>query len=97
MDSSHKTDCNQLLENIQRSLHLCCNNKTEYETPRTIHVDKCEDIQYYFKSFHATKTELIVPRVIHSTYSVEYNVQTKILEIKTPALRPIRVNIAHGF
>lgn len=80
--------CAELLHNIQYSLHNCCNNKNYYnfnpKENKQINIHNCGEIQNFEKTLQSTKTKLRIKKSIiipHSYYSIEYNVNEKMVTI----------------
>ena len=81
-------DCNELLENIQKSLHYCCNNTQKYKFNNPInkflYPFQCDNIIKYEKSLHTTKTELtsLLPMIdTKKEYFINYNCNSRIITI----------------
>ena len=77
-------DCNELLENIQKSLHYCCNNTQKYKfnnpINRLLNPFQCENIVNYERSLRATKTEIssILPNIdTQKEYFINYNCNSR--------------------
>jgi hypothetical protein len=55
-------ECNELLENIQKSLHYCCSNTQKYKfenrNNKLVYPFQCENILNYEKKLKITKIEL---------------------------------------
>jgi len=80
-------DCNELLENIQKSLHYCCNNTQKYKfnnpINRLLNPLQCENIFKYERSLHATKTEINFISLINTQkeYFINYNCNSRKITI----------------
>jgi hypothetical protein len=80
-------DCNELLENIQKSLHYCCNNthKYKFSNPinRLLNPLQCENITKYEQSLRATKTEINFIILINTQkeYFINYNCDSRKITI----------------
>jgi len=81
-------DCNELLENIRKSLHFCCNNTHKYKfnnpIKKFLKPFECENIVKYEKSLHTTKTELssILPKIdTRKEYYINYNCNSRKITI----------------
>jgi len=80
-------DCNELLENIQKSLHYCCNNTQKYKfnnpINRLLNPLQCENIFEYERSLRATKTEINFISLINTQkeYFINYNCNSRKITI----------------
>lgn len=80
-------DCNELLENIQKSLHYCCNNTQKYKfnnpINRLLNPLQCENIVNYERSLRATKTEINFISLINTQkeYFINYNCNSRKITI----------------
>ena len=80
-------DCNELLENIQKSLHYCCNNTQIYKfnnpINRLLNPFQCENIVNYERSLRATKTEINFISLINTQkeYFINYNCNSRKITI----------------
>ena len=80
-------DCNELLENIQKSLHYCCNNTQKYKfnnpINRLLNPFQCENIANYERSLRATKTEINFISLINTQkeYFINYNCNSRKITI----------------
>jgi hypothetical protein len=80
-------DCNELLENIQKSLHYCCNNTQKYKfnnpINKLINPFQCENIANYERSLRTTKTEIKSVLLINTQkeYFINYNCNSRKITI----------------
>ena len=76
--------CNELLENIQQSLHYCCSNTQKYKFTNTnnkqVYPLRCENIVNYEKKLKITKTKLKCSNPMINTeqeYFVNYDCNSR--------------------
>jgi hypothetical protein len=81
-------DCNELLENIQKSLLFCCNNNANYKfvnpINKIIYPLQCENIINYKRSLNITNIELIcIPLTIKTDqeYLISYDCNSRKITI----------------
>jgi len=81
-------DCNELLENIQKSLHYCCNNNSKYKFVSPINKFisplQCENIVNYKRTLNVTNIELkITPLTIKTEheYFINYDCNSRKITI----------------
>ena len=76
-------NCEELLENIQKTLHECCNNKRTIDIKEEFDMRECKNVAKWSKTIKdciKLKIEMKNP-VVHSKYSIEYRVDTRSLII----------------
>jgi len=80
-------DCNELLENIKKSLHYCSDNTQKYKfnnpINRLLNPLQCENIFKYERSLRATKTEINFTSLINTQkeYFINYNCNSRKITI----------------
>ena len=81
-------DCNELLKNIQKSLHFCCNNNASYKFVKPInklvYPLQCDNIVNYKRSLNITNIELkCTPLKIHTDqeYLISYDCTSRKITI----------------
>jgi hypothetical protein len=78
-------NCQELLENIQRTLHECRDNQRTIEICEALDVNKCKNIKFWentIKSSIPLKVE-IKNTVLNNTYSIDYKVNERSLIISS--------------
>jgi hypothetical protein len=82
-------DCNELLENIQKSLHYCCNNNATYKfvnpVNKIISPLHCENIINYKRSLNITNIKLNFNQTEIKTdceYFISYDCKSRNITIK---------------
>jgi hypothetical protein len=83
MDYTNK-NCEELLKNIQKSLHKCNNNKKNIEINEIINFQECNNIQDWYKTVkESTKLNLELKNpILKENYSIEYNVDKRLIIIE---------------
>ena len=81
-------DCNELLENIQKSLHFCCNNNSIYKfvnpVNKVVSPLQCENIVIYKRRLNITNIELkCTPLTINTEkeYFISYDCDSRKITI----------------
>lgn len=77
-------NCEDLLKNIQKSLHKCNNNKKNIEINEIINFQECNNIQDWYKTVkESTKLNLeLKNQILKGNYSIEYNVDKRLITIE---------------
>ena len=76
-------NCEELLENIQKTLHECCNNQRIINIKEEFDMRECENVVKWSKTIKdciPLKIEIKNPIVYHK-YSIEYRVNARSLII----------------
>jgi len=83
MDYTNK-NCEELLKNIQKSLHKCNNNKKNIEINEIINFQECNNIQDWYKTVkESTKLNLeLKTQILKENYCIEYNVDKRLITIE---------------
>jgi hypothetical protein len=85
-ESEEVSPCEEILENIRRSLLLCTENEKKYYAKSTIILPYCENIAEYKKSLQSTKTQIVWNQAVilkNMNYSVKYSAAKKTLFIES--------------
>jgi hypothetical protein len=81
--NSKKNSCDEILKNMQRTLHECRDNKKEFFINKIMVIDKCDNITDWSKDvfYHVGLKLNIKHPVIFKKYTIEYNVKSRTLSI----------------
>jgi Tfp pilus assembly PilM family ATPase len=85
MEKNNSASCNEVLENIRRSLYKCSDNYKIHTIDQTVLLAECSNIQH-FSEFVKRTTEIQIVWVNptiekNSFYSIQYNVKDRLLRI----------------
>lgn len=75
--------CEELLENIQRTLHKCCNNKRTVNIKGEFDMRECKNVVKWSRTIKdciPLKIEIKNP-IVNSKYSIDYSVDKRSLVI----------------
>ena len=83
-NSNNKNDCDEILKNIQRTLHECNDNKKVFFMKNIIFIENCDNIKKWSEdvSYHVGLKLNINRSIILNKYTIEYNVRNRTLSIK---------------
>ena len=76
-------NCQELLENIQRTLHECRDNRKTIEICAPLDVNQCKNVQYWASAIKESvplKVE-IKQSILSNKYAIEYKVKERSLVI----------------
>lgn len=76
-------NCEELLENIQKTLHECCNNKRTINIKGNFDMSECKNVVNWSRTIKdciPLKIEIKNP-VVKNEYSIEYKVASRSLVI----------------
>jgi hypothetical protein len=76
-------NCEELLNNIQKSLHKCNNNKKIIEIEEIINFKECSNISEWYKIVkESTKLKIDLKKpILKEKYSIEYDVNKRLITI----------------
>lgn len=77
-------NCEEFLENIQRALHVCKDNRITIDICGTLDVRQCKNVRFWetaIKESIPIKIEIKKP-IITRNYSIDYKVQERSLIIE---------------
>jgi hypothetical protein len=79
-----ENSCEELLKNIQKSLHKCNSNKKIIEIEDIINFQECNNIHDWYKTVkESTKLKINLKRsILKEKYSIEYNVDKRMITIE---------------
>lgn len=84
IDIRHKTQCEEILENIKQTLHECRDNKKRFYMEKTTCVHICDNVNKWSDDLRCSlglKLDIKRP-IVKGVYIVDYNVRNKIITIK---------------
>ena len=84
MNNNKKNSCEEILINMQRTLHECCDNKKEFILKKAINMNGCDNIKNWSEdvSYHVGLKLNIKRPIIIGKYTIEYNVRNRTLTIR---------------
>jgi len=76
-------NCQELLDNIQRTLHECRDNKKTIEITEMFDINKCDNVSKWRKTIKVCipLKVVILNSIVKNKYSIEYKVNQRSLVI----------------